>query len=194
MAGRWILTTSVCHWRSHCGTGTKTAIDLAYAPQELGPHGFPGTQAFVNIASDFVDSHLWAWFAIAKILVSRRGGIAWSQTPPKFLTFNLAPTPMLSRPRTERNPATTFVLDSYGFADFHSFHAAFPSAAKDWAEREEARRQVEECHRSNKFYAGFLLVEYKVTTFNILSVLQFMPQFKPPFVPLPDMMKMFLIF
>ncbi|KAM5542682.1 hypothetical protein V8D89_003643 [Ganoderma adspersum] len=173
-------------WRSHCGTGAKTAVDLGYSPQELAPHGFPGPQAFANVVSDFIDSHLWAWLAIAKILVSRRGGIAWSQTPPKFLTFNLAPTPMLSRPRAERNPATTFVLDSYEFSDLNAFHAAVPSAAKDWAEREDARRHVEQSHRSNKLYAGLLPVEYKVTTFNIMSMSQYMPQFKPPFVPPPE--------
>ena len=165
----------------------KTAIGSGYPPRKLAPHGFLGPQAFANAISDSIESHLCACLAIAKILVSRYGRIAWSQTPPKFLAFHLALTSKLSRPRVERTPATTFLLDYWAFLDLSGFHASVPSAAKDWdwEEREDARRRVEETHRSNGLYADLLPVEYEIATFNIMSMSQYLPQFRTPCV-LPD--------
>ena len=99
--------------------------------------------------------------------------------------FNLSPTPMLSRPRAERNPATTFVLDYCQFWDLNAFHATVPGAARRWAEWEESRRYVERSHRSNKLYAGLLPVQLKVSTVNMMTLCHYIPQFNPPSEPLP---------
>ena len=175
--------------RAQCRTGAKMAAELlgkGYSASELAPFGFPSLQAFSDVVSDFVEVHLWTWQAIAKILVKRRGGIAWSHSPPKFLMFNLKPTPMLSRPRAERNPATTFTLDFCQFWDLNSFHACVPSAARQWEEWEESRRHVERSHCSNKLYAGLLPVQFKIDTVNIMTLCHYIPQFNPPFEPPPE--------
>ncbi|KAH9857598.1 hypothetical protein C2E23DRAFT_720185 [Lenzites betulinus] len=167
----WEDHKASCRYMSHA---TKHIDPLFEA--EVRPFGFINSTAFSRALNDWAEAHSWALQTSTQAYILKLGGIKFLKNPPLFMVCYdsvCQTTPGMTL--AQRNPATTFTLNSQSVYKIDEWTSSHPTNAQYWAEtapeREMVAKSMEE--RCGSAFACTLCVVVKCVGVTMSNTMNF---------------------
>lgn len=157
-------------------------MDLSH---QTKPFGYDSTTALNTAMHEYAEAHQWAIHNTILTHILLRSGpsmaVAGQQPPVDVLRFHLVCQTTPRKPRSQRNPATTFRVVEHGFCPLAPYNTGPPQNRQLCTEMLTDLKAYHEgfLETNNPHYVGVLPIMFLVKDVSILQFTLF-PVFRPP--------------